>query len=139
MDNFFETSKKKSKGRKLGRSVQRSLRALFNLGLVLGLAVVVGITCLYLFVLREYEGDLDRTYPELVENSYVYDVDGNKIGEIPVAQSRETVGFDGLGEHLPAAVIAVEDRRFYDHYGVDLEGLARAAWTDMRSLALLPK
>jgi penicillin-binding protein 1A len=136
VDNFFETSKKKSKGRKLGRSVQRSLRALFNLGLVLGLAVVVGITCLYLFVLREYEGDLDRTYPELVENSYVYDVDGNKIGEIPVAQSRETVGFDGLGEHLPAAVIAVEDRRFYDHYGVDLEGLARAAWTDMRSLEI---
>ena len=136
MDNFFETSKKKSKGRKLGRSVQRSLRALFNLGLVLGLAVVVGITCLYLFVLREYEGDLDRTYPELAENSYVYDVDGNKIGEIPVAQSRETVGFEGLGEYLPAAVIAVEDRRFYDHFGVDFEGLARAAVTDLRSLEI---
>ena len=136
MNNFFETSKKKSKGRKLGRSVQRSLRALFNLGLVLGLAVVVGITCLYLFVLREYEGDLDRTYPELAENSYVYDVDGNKIGEIPVAQSRETVGFEGLGEYLPAAVIAVEDRRFYDHFGVDFEGLARAAVTDLRSLEI---
>jgi membrane peptidoglycan carboxypeptidase len=136
VDNFFETSKKKSKGRKLGRSVQRSLRALFNLGLVLGLAVVVGITCLYLFVLREYEGDLDRTYPELAENSYVYDVDGNKIGEIPVAQSRETVGFEGLGEYLPAAVIAVEDRRFYDHFGVDFEGLARAAVTDLRSLEI---
>src|ERR687890_519425 len=136
VDNFFETSKKKSKGRKLGRSVQRSLRALFNLGLVLGLAVVVGITCLYLFVLREYEGDLDRTYPELAENSYVYDVDGNMIGEIPVAQSRETVGFEGLGEYLPAAVIAVEDRRFYDHFGVDFEGLARAAVTDLRSLEI---
>jgi membrane peptidoglycan carboxypeptidase len=136
VDNFFETSKKKSKGRKLGRSVQRSLRALFNLGLVLGLAVVVGITCLYLFVLREYEGDLDRTYPELAENSYVYDVDGSKIGEIPVAQSRETVGFEGLGEYLPAAVIAVEDRRFYDHFGVDFEGLARAAVTDLRSLEI---
>jgi penicillin-binding protein 1A len=136
VDNFFETSKKKSKGRKLGRSVQRGLRAIFNLGLVLGLAVVVGITCLYLFVLREYEGDLGRTYPELAENSYVYDVDGNKIGEIPVAQSRETVGFEGLGENLPVAVIAVEDRRFYDHFGVDFEGLARAAWTDLRSLEI---
>ena len=133
MDNFFETSKKKSKGRKLGRSVQRGLRALFNLGLVLGLAVVVGITCLYLFVVRDYENSLDRTYPELAENSYVYDVDGNTIGEIPVVQSRETVGFEGLGEYLPAAVIAVEDRRFYDHFGVDFEGLARAAWTDLRS------
>jgi penicillin-binding protein 1A len=50
-----------------------------------------------------------------------------------VAESRESVGFEGLGEHLPGAVVAVEDRRFYDHYGFDPEGLARAAWTDLRS------
>jgi penicillin-binding protein 1A len=132
VDNFFETSSKKSKKRL--RTVRRGLRALFNLVLVFGFFAVVGIACLYLFVLREYEGDLDRDYPELAENSYVYDVDGNKIGEIPVAESRETVGFDGLGEHLPDAVVAVEDRRFYDHFGVDFEGLARAALTDLRSL-----
>src|SRR5215211_3558471 len=132
VDNFFETSSKKSKKRL--RAVRRGLRALFNLVLVFGFFAVVGIACLYLFVLREYEGDLDRNYPELAENSYVYDVDGNKIGEIPVAESRETVGFDGLGEHLPDAVVAVEDRRFYDHFGVYFEGLARAALTDLRSL-----
>jgi len=134
VNNFFETSSKKSKRRPLRRSVRRGLRALFNLVLVFGLSAVVGITFLYLFVLREYEGDLDRTYPELAENSYVYDVDGNKIGEIPVTESRETVGFDGLGRYLPEAVVAVEDRRFYDHFGVDFEGLARAALTDLRSL-----
>src|SRR5918994_1222859 len=77
VNEFFETSKKKSKRRPRGRSVRRGLRALFNLGLVLTLAVAVGISCLYLFVLREYENDLDRTYPQLAENSYVYDVDGN--------------------------------------------------------------
>ena len=134
MENFFETSSKKSKKRPRLRAVRRGLRVLFNLVLVFGFLAVVGIACLYLFVLREYEGDLDRTYPELAENSYVYDVDGNKIGEIPVAESRETVGFDGLGQHLPEAVVAVEDRRFYDHFGVDFEGLARAALTDLRSL-----
>jgi membrane peptidoglycan carboxypeptidase len=134
VNHIFETSKKTSKKRPLGRSVRRGLRALFNLALILGVCVGVGITCLYLFVMRDYEDDLNRTYPELAENSYVYDVDGNKIGEIPVAESRETVGFDGLGEYLPKAVVAVEDRRFYDHFGVDFEGLVRAAITDLRSL-----
>ncbi|HEX2740234.1 MAG TPA: transglycosylase domain-containing protein [Rubrobacter sp.] len=133
MNNFFETSKKTSKGRPLGRFV-RGLRALFNLALILGVAAVIGASCLYLFVIKEYETRLDRTYPELAENSYIYDVEGNKVGEIPVIESRETVGFEGLGEHLPEAVIAVEDRRFYDHFGVDFEGLARAAWTDLRSM-----
>src|SRR5215210_4520126 len=133
VNNFFETSKKTSKGRPLGRFV-RGLRALFNLVLILGVSAVIVVACLYLFVIKEYEDSLNRTYPELAENSYVYDVDGQKIGEIPVTESRETVGFKGLGEQLPQAVVAVEDRRFYDHFGVDFEGLARAAWTDLRSL-----
>src|SRR5215210_1318297 len=132
VNNFFETSKKRSKKRPLGRFV-RGLRALFNLALILGVCAVIVVACLYLFVSKEFEGDLDRTYPELAENSYVYDVNGQKIGEFPVLERRETVGFEGLGEHLPGAVVAVEDRRFYDHWGFDPEGLARAAWTDLRS------
>jgi membrane peptidoglycan carboxypeptidase len=131
VNNFFETRKKKSKKRPLGRFM-RGLRALFNLALILGVCAVIMVACLYLFVAKEFEGDLDRTYPELAENSYVYDVNGKEIGEFPVVQSRETVGYDGLGENLPRAVVAVEDRRFYDHWGFDPEGLARAAWTDLR-------
>ena len=132
VNNSFETSKKSSKKRPLGRFL-RGLRALFNLALILGVCAVIVVACLYLFVANEFEGDLDRTYPELAENSYVYDANGNEIGEFPVVESRETVGFEGLGEHLPRAVIAVEDRRFYEHWGFDPEGLARAAWTDLRS------
>jgi membrane peptidoglycan carboxypeptidase len=132
VNEFFETSNKKSKRRPPGRFV-RGLRALFNLMLVLSVSAVVILACLYLFVVREYEDSLNRTYPQLAENSYVYDVDGNMIGEIPATERRETVGFEGLGAHLPEAVVAVEDRRFYDHFGVDFEGLARAAWTDLRS------
>jgi penicillin-binding protein 1A len=132
VSNFFETSKKMSKKRPLGRFV-RGLRALFNLALILGVSAVIVVACLYLFVAKEFEGDLDRTYPELAENSYVYDVEGNVIGKFPVVESRETVGFEGLGDRLSGAVVAVEDRRFYDHWGFAPEGLTRAAWTDFRS------
>ena len=111
----------------------RGLRALFNVALILGVCGVIIAAYLYLFVANEFEGDLDRAYPELAENSYVYDANGNEIGEFSVVESRETVGFEGRGEHLPRAVVAVEDRRFYEHWGFDPEGLARAAWTDLRS------
>ncbi len=131
MNNLFETSKK-ARARPLGGFL-RGLRALFNLALVLGLLAVVLVTGLYVFVANEYEPDLDRTYPELVQDSYIYDNQGEKIGEIPAVESRETVGPDGLGEHLPAAVVAIEDRRFYEHFGVDFKGLGRAAWTDLRA------
>jgi penicillin-binding protein 1A len=38
-----------------------------------------------------------------------------------------------LPAYLPNAVIAIEDRRFYHHFGVDLIGLVRAAWTNHRA------
>ena len=34
---------------------------------------------------------------------------------------------------LPHAVLAVEDRRFYSHWGIDLRGLARAFWVNLRA------
>lgn len=132
MNSFFDTSKKKPKRRQLGLFLW-TLRALFNLVLILSVSAVAAAVCLYLFVLEEHGTGLERRYPDLVQDSYVYDANGESIGEFPAGQSRETVGFEGLGEHLPRAVVAIEDRRFYDHFGVDFEGVARAAWTDLRA------
>jgi penicillin-binding protein 1A len=33
-----------------------------------------------------------------------------------------------LPAHVPAAFLAIEDRRFYSHFGIDPRGIARAAW-----------
>ncbi|MDJ0894259.1 MAG: PBP1A family penicillin-binding protein [Alphaproteobacteria bacterium] len=38
-----------------------------------------------------------------------------------------------LPDHLVQAVIAIEDRRFYGHHGVDFWGIARAAWANVRA------
>ncbi len=38
-----------------------------------------------------------------------------------------------LPPHLPQAVMAIEDRRFYGHFGVDVIGLVRAAWNNHRA------
>ncbi len=34
---------------------------------------------------------------------------------------------------LPAAAVSVEDRRFYQHFGLDVIGIARAAWVNLRA------
>ncbi|MEM7444045.1 MAG: PBP1A family penicillin-binding protein [Pseudomonadota bacterium] len=41
------------------------------------------------------------------------------------------VTVDQLPDHLIDAVLAIEDRRFYSHPGVDPIGIARAAWTNL--------
>jgi penicillin-binding protein 1A len=45
----------------------------------------------------------------------------------------ETVNVRDLPPYLPRAVMAVEDRRFYDHFGIDLLGLARAMAVNVRA------
>lgn len=44
----------------------------------------------------------------------------------------EPVQLADLPAHLPAAVLATEDRRFYDHFGLDPLGVARALVTNLR-------
>ncbi len=132
MNNFFQTSKKAT-AKPRGGFLVRMLRALFNLALIFSVTALVLTTGLYLLVVQKFEDQLDRRYPELAQDSYVYDSNGDRIGEFAGAQSRETVGPKRLGKYLPRAVVAVEDRRFYDHFGVDVEGVARAAWIDVRA------
>lgn len=42
-----------------------------------------------------------------------------------------------LPKHVPGAILAIEDRRFYDHFGVDVIGILRAAWTNYQAGAVV--
>ena len=43
------------------------------------------------------------------------------------------VAIADLPGHVPEAFIAIEDRRFYSHWGIDPRGIARAAWHNLWS------
>lgn len=58
----------------------------------------------------------------------------NKVAEL---QSLENyTKFEDLPEFYVDAVVAVEDRRFYEHGALDYIGIARAIWTNIKSLEL---
>lgn len=48
-------------------------------------------------------------------------------------EERTDVPLDRVSANLVAAVLAIEDRRFYQHHGVDFVRLAGAAWADLRA------
>ena len=67
------------------------------------------------------------------QNSFVYAADGSLLGSIPAEKNREPVAFNEISPWVRKATVAIEDRRFYSHGGLDLEGIARAAWSDIRA------
>ena len=76
--------------------------------------------------------DLNALQPvEIGQNSFVYAADGSLLGTIPAERNREPVPMSAMTPWLAKATVAIEDRRFYEHGGVDYLGIARAAWTDV--------
>ncbi len=61
------------------------------------------------------------------ENSFVYAADGSLLGSIPAEQNRQPVALDQMSPLLAQATVAIEDKRFFSHSGVDYEGILRAA------------
>lgn len=67
--------------------------------------------------------------PELT--TYIYDREGRPIARF-FREHRIPVRLEDIPWTLRAAVIAVEDHRFYEHRGLDFIGIARALWVDLR-------
>jgi membrane peptidoglycan carboxypeptidase len=70
--------------------------------------------------------------PVLPQRSTVLDADGNVLAELYL-YNRTVVSADAISPLVKQAIVAVEDRRFYTHPGVDLEGLGRAVVANARA------
>jgi penicillin-binding protein 1A len=57
---------------------------------------------------------------------------GNEVGSRGIRHN-DSVPLDQFPDQLIKAVLATEDRRFYDHFGIDLAGTARALVTNARA------
>src|SRR6266545_2370990 len=67
------------------------------------------------------------------QNSFVYAADGSLLGAIPAERNRQPVTLDGMSKWVREATVAVEDRSFYEHGGLDYEGIVRAAVKNLES------
>lgn len=98
---------------------------LLTLGL-LGLAALISVT---LPTLPTTEGLAEVQFQEPLR---VYSADGEMMAEFGV-QRRRPVVFEKVPPLLVLAFLAIEDSRFFEHQGIDLMGLSRAALSLVRT------
>ena len=66
-------------------------------------------------------------------DGYIYDRKGNRVlAVLRGKQSRILVGSTGISDRMKLAIVAIEDKRFYEHRGVDIHGILRAVLQDVR-------
>ena len=63
--------------------------------------------------------------------SKVYAADGSLIGVIHSDKIRQPISSARMPQDLKDATVAIEDRRFYSHGGIDPSAIVRAGWEDL--------
>ncbi len=97
---------------------------LLTAGLVLPtVAVANGTTTMVVQAFEDLPTELER--PPLSERSTMVAADGTVLA-VFWAENRVVVPLDAVSEPLQQAVVATEDKRFYQHGGIDPEGMLRA-------------
>ena len=103
-----------------------------SLGIIFSGAVLVLLFILFLSRDLPSLEQLENYDPDLVTR--IYSADGEVLSELFV-QKRVFVELNNIPKHMQDAVIASEDRRFYEHWGLSLRSVARAISINILSLS----
>jgi penicillin-binding protein 1A len=109
----------------------RLLVLLTAVALVMAVSFVFGLVSSVASELPQLEPGKERRTERL---GYIYASDGKTVlAVLRGSESRIVVRSDEITPVMKQAIVAVEDRRFWEHRGVDIRGMARAVLADLRS------
>jgi penicillin-binding protein 1A len=121
-----------------GKSTKPRLKKLRVLFVLLGLGIL-GTVSLVFGMIVAVSKDLPAVYDfaeyQASKNSEVFDASGDPIGTLTSNENKILLTSGQISPNVKNAVVAVEDARFYEHDGVDFQGIGRALVQDVLSLS----
>ena len=94
------------------------IAVLFVAGVIIGVSMVIYIAG----IAREPTG-IDLHSAKLNETSYIYTYNeqgkAEQYMQLYTSENRVMVSFDDIPQYMKDAIVAIEDKRFYEHHGVD--------------------
>jgi penicillin-binding protein 1A len=108
--------------------------------LLVGATVLVAIA-IAVFAVVSWVLDVAAEAPSLAAckavdrggNTVLFAADGSKLGLVDAGEARAPVSIERIPRQLQLATVAIEDKRFFEHGGIDYEGIARAALKDLEA------
>jgi penicillin-binding protein 1A len=124
-----------SRARSVGASNTKRARPAFVAGFV-GSTVLLSLALFFAFVYWLRLEDLPKsTLPEIDgarAGIYIFDRHDNLVTELHGSEDRVPVHLKSVSSLMRKAMLAAEDHRFYEHHGIDFEGVLRALATNLR-------
>lgn len=108
-----------------GRENKKTLSMTLKISLIIGVFLLGSGVGVYHFFARGLPSTARLESFEPSVKTRVFAMDSTLIGEL-FDQNRVLIPLEDIPSHLVDAIIAVEDRKFYSHWGIDVFGIARA-------------
>ncbi|WP_026689527.1 transglycosylase domain-containing protein [Alteribacter aurantiacus] len=126
-----QTSKNKKKsGGSGGGGKSRFKKILTALLIVFIVMVTAGAITVVAMVAGAPPLDEERLI--MNNNPEIYDIDGELVTTLSGSENRRMANIDDVPDVMKDAIIAVEDVRFYDHFGIDMRRLGGAVVANIR-------
>lgn len=122
-----KASKKETKNKETVAGKKKHSKAKKIILIVLAVILVLGIIAAGVVagIFFGYIGDDIKITQEDLEilnkNTQVLDINGKVIANLNDSENRIVVSIDDMSKYLPDAFVAIEDKRFYEHHGVDIK------------------
>lgn len=116
----------------------KKLKAILISQIIL-LTIILGALAFYFFggyakKIQELRKEADQLVAASTEETFrasqtsvVYDVNGKEITVVKGEKDSYYLTYDDIPEGVKAAIISIEDKKFYKHHGVDFKAIIRAA------------
>lgn len=98
---------------------------------IITLMIVMGLVIGGLYYLKQQELPVST----ISQSSQLVDRNGQLISYFHTGVNRRAVSLSEMSPYVVQATLAIEDKRFYSHFGFDLKGLARAVLVNMSTLS----
>jgi penicillin-binding protein 1A len=126
--------RKRSKPAPAANGRRRRIRKL-RLAALLLILLLLGLASFSFGLITAVAGQIPNCDPRQVPHEvdgHIYANDDHTIlATLRGSESRILVDTNEIAPIMQQAIVSIEDKRFYEHHGVDLRGIARAVWADV--------
>ncbi|MFY9265286.1 MAG: transglycosylase domain-containing protein [Solirubrobacterales bacterium] len=129
-----KTARPRTRRRARPKGIGPRIKKLRILLIATGLVVLAGVSTIFgmmMAVASELPKLEDKEQYRVAKASIMYDALGREITRLRNNENRIIIPSTSIAPVMKQAVVAIEDRRFYDHRGVDFRGIARAIVADI--------
>ena len=113
------------------QKIKQLIIILIILAMAVGMgAIIGGVT----WIIKRSPDISDYGQWQTSESSVVYASNGEILTKL-YKEDRIYVPINKIPKDLQNAIVAIEDERFYQHYGIDIRGILRAIWVDIKAMA----